>query len=181
MPNAGESFAANHVEQRYLEECANHLDKQTGQHQNERTLNEILFLRCKRRTPLPLIRMGIAAPCPILQYDASNRIMLQLCATGRAVCVILAARFAAVRARRYRAHFRQLVAQRMSFSCLASTCAIFFVHSSLVTSAPRVQIVHQLADFLVQCFALGVQIENLQVDAGRQCKVVRLLPATPAA
>ena len=27
----------------YLEECANHLDKQTGQHQNERTLNEILF------------------------------------------------------------------------------------------------------------------------------------------
>ena len=96
----------------YLEECANHLDKQTGQHQNERTLNEILFFTLQTPYAPSFDQNGHSCPCPILQYDASNRIMLQLCAAGRAVCVILAARFAAVRARRYRAHFRQLVAQR---------------------------------------------------------------------
>ena len=82
--------------------------------------------------------MGIACPCPILQYDASNRIMLQLCAAGRAVCVILAARFAAVRARRYRSAFPPACrAAQPAFACLASTCAIFSSISSLVTSAPR--------------------------------------------
>ena len=100
--------------------------------------------------------------------------MLQLCAAGRAVCVILAARFAAVRARRYRAHFRQLVAQRSQLFLLGIDLRHLFVHFLVGDLCAAVQIVHQLADFLVQCFALGVQIENLQVDAGRQCKVVRL-------
>lgn len=100
--------------------------------------------------------------------------MLQLCAAGRAVCVILAARFAAVRARRYRAHFRQLVAQRSQLFLLGIDLRHLFVHFLVGDLCAAVQIVHQLADSLVQCFALGVQIENLQVDAGRQCKVVRL-------
>ncbi len=74
------------------------------------------------------------------------------------------------------------VAQRSQLFLLGIDLRHLFVHFLVGNLCAAVQIVYQLADFLVQCFALGVQIENLQVDAGRQCKVVRLFsPATPAA
>lgn len=132
------------------------------------------FLRCKRRTPLPLIRMGIAALARYYnmmhqtvlcyssapqdeQYASSLPHGLPQCGTPLPSAFPPACR-----------------AAQLAFPALASTCSHLFVHFLVGDLCAAVQVVHQLADFLVQCFALGVQIENLQDCAGRQCKVVRL-------